>query len=187
MRKLSILSCVMVLSLGATALGQGSAADYQRANRLELLTRNKVFDFRIEPHWFDGGDKFWYRANLADGQHKFFIVDAVAGAKTPSTTQPTVSNETSAPTTQTADRPRFRNRRQTGPNSPDGKWTAFVRNGKFFIRSRATNEEFPMSKDGRPGDGYDGNFAWSPDSTNVVAMWTRDGAHRVVYLIQSSP
>ena len=188
MRRSSILPCILVLCVcGTTVFGQGSAADYQRANRLEMLTRNKVFDFKIEPHWFDGGDKFWYRADLADGQHKFFIVDAVAGSKVPSAIEPSVSGEMTGPATQPTDGSAFRRRRQFGAVSPDGKWEAFVRNGKFLLRLRDTNEEFPMSKEGRPGEGYDGNFAWSPDSTKVVAMWTRDGGHRVVYLIQSSP
>ncbi len=187
MRKLSILPCVLIFSLCTTAFGQGSAADYQRARRLQQLTTGKVFDSKIEPHWFDGNNKFWYRVDLAGGEHKFVIVDAATGDKQPATTQPAVTGETVAPATQPADRPRFRGRRQFSTVSPDGKWEAFTRNGKLFLRLRSTNDEFPLSKDGRPGDGYDGNFAWSPDSTKVVAMWTRDGAHRVVYLVQSSP
>src|SRR5580704_15751240 len=137
MRKLTILPCIVVLFFCATVFGQGSAADYQRARGLQQLTTNKVFDFKIEPHWYDGGNKFWYRVDLADGQHTFYIVDAIAGTKQPATTQPSVSDETAATTAPAADRPRFRGRRQTGPVSPDGKWEAFARNGKFFLRSRS--------------------------------------------------
>ena len=118
MRKPSILPCIMVLSLCTTVFGQGSAADYQRARSLQQLTTNKVFDFKIEPHWYDNGDKFWYRADLADGQHAFYIVDAVAGTKQPATTQPSVSGEIAASTAPAADRPRYRSRRQTGPDRP---------------------------------------------------------------------
>jgi dipeptidyl-peptidase 4 len=187
MRKLPVLSCIALFSICASVFGQGSAADYQRAHSLDQMTRGKVFDFRIEPHWFDGGNKFWYRVDLANGEHAFYIVDAVAGSKEPSAQEPTVSETaTTNPTTRPAAGQRFR-RRQFNSVSPDGKWEAFARTGKFFLRSRDGNQEIPMSPDGRPGDGYDGNFAWSPDSSHVVAMWTRDGGHRMVYEVQSSP
>src|SRR5580704_14151440 len=61
---------------------QGSSQDYQRAGHLDQLTRNKVFDFKIEPHWFDGGNKFWYRVDGHD-KREFFVVDAVNGTRHP--------------------------------------------------------------------------------------------------------
>jgi dipeptidyl aminopeptidase/acylaminoacyl peptidase len=65
------------------APAQGTAADYERASRLPQLTRDKVFKARVEPHWFDGNNRFWYRNDLAGGKHDFVLVDAVRGTREP--------------------------------------------------------------------------------------------------------
>ena len=43
-----------------------------------------------------------------------------------------------------------------------------------------------LTTDGKIADGHDGRFLWSPDSSKLLALWTRDGDHRRVHLIQSS-
>src|SRR5690348_16402963 len=73
--------------LGGLAAGacpvraQGTAADYERAARLPQLTRDKVFKARVEPHWFDGNNKFWYRNDLAGDKREFVLVDAAKGQR----------------------------------------------------------------------------------------------------------
>jgi dipeptidyl-peptidase-4 len=74
--------------------------------------------------------------------------------------------------------------RQTGV-SPDGHWTAFVRDYNVFVRS-ATGEERRLSEDGREGNAY-GRLEWAPDSRTLVAWRVAAGDRKEVYLIRSSP
>jgi len=79
-----------VLTLGAALawpllMGAQSAdvkADYERANSLASLTRNKVYDSAEAPNWIAGTNKFWYRKTVKGGT-AFVMVDAVAGMKAP--------------------------------------------------------------------------------------------------------
>ncbi len=73
--------CALAVSLPAAS--QGRKADYERAAKLPELTRNKVFNARVQPHWFDGNNRFWYRNDLAGGAREFVLVDAVAGKRAP--------------------------------------------------------------------------------------------------------
>ncbi|NQU22865.1 MAG: prolyl oligopeptidase family serine peptidase [Candidatus Nealsonbacteria bacterium] len=78
----AVLFAILILSTAA-ALGQGTRADYERADKLRELTRNKVFDTKVEPHWFADGNRFWYRNNLADDAREFVLVDATASTRRP--------------------------------------------------------------------------------------------------------
>ncbi len=60
----------------------GSAPDYQRADGLPRLLRERVFGDRVEAHWFDDGDRFWYRVAIGRGRHRFVLVDASEGRRT---------------------------------------------------------------------------------------------------------
>jgi dipeptidyl aminopeptidase/acylaminoacyl peptidase len=75
-----------------------------------------------------------------------------------------------------------------GPQSPDGKWVAVVKNGSLFLREKTSGTEQPLSDDAKPGDGYsDANIWWSPDSKNLVAMRVEAGQQHKIYTVESSP
>ena len=96
-----------------------------------------------------------------------------------------------------------------GDNSPDGKWTVFVRDHNLFLRELATTNEAQLTTDGCATNSYARNeqanraiemqydqrdpatptpeVIWSPDSKHLVAMRHQPGTDRRVYLIQSSP
>jgi hypothetical protein len=82
--------------------------------------------------------------------------------------------------------------RNRGPapsdRSPDGKWTALVRDHNVFVRSADSEdaEEIQLSTDGREGLAYE-NLAWTPDSTTLLAARTEPGDNFEVHLIESSP
>ena len=88
--------------------------------------------------------------------------------------------------------PRDRRRQRGGRDanasdtSPDGKWTAIVKDGNLFIRARDGGTEHQLSQDGRQGLAY-GNFSWSPDSSTLVAFRIEPGERKEVYLVESSP
>lgn len=89
-------------------------------------------------------------------------------------------------------RPR-RNREQEGPprtipgdKSPDGKWTAFLRDHNLFLRAE-DGKETAMTTDGAAEDRYDGPFFWSPDSKRLAATRYRHVEERTIEVIRSSP
>jgi dipeptidyl aminopeptidase/acylaminoacyl peptidase len=70
--------------------------------------------------------------------------------------------------------------------SPDGKWTALVKDHNVVIRSRDDEKEIRLSEDGKDGFAY-GRLAWAPDSKALVAFRIEPGERKEVYLIESSP
>ena len=72
--------------------------------------------------------------------------------------------------------------------SPDGKWTAFIKDHDVHVRSADGSGSDPirLSSDGNEGLAY-GWLSWSPDSTTLAAYRIEPGDHKEVYLIQSSP
>jgi dipeptidyl-peptidase 4 len=74
----------ILLALSALPLfAQGTAADYERAQSLARRTENKVFRARVEPHWLEGGDAFWYRVEVAPGKFENVHVDCATGTRKP--------------------------------------------------------------------------------------------------------
>jgi dipeptidyl-peptidase-4 len=43
----------------------------------------KLYRAKIDPHWFDHDNKFWYRLDLAKGKREFILVDAEKGSRAP--------------------------------------------------------------------------------------------------------
>jgi dipeptidyl-peptidase 4 len=84
-------------------------------------------------------------------------------------------------------RPREDRRPRRQDVSPDGRWTAFVKDHNLFLRAREGGAECPLSKDGKKDDGYTGEFHWSPDSRRLVALRRKDYEPRKIHLIESSP
>lgn len=71
--------------------------------------------------------------------------------------------------------------------SPDGKWAAVRKDRNVVLRNKQSGEEVPLSTEGTEADGYESGVFWSPDSMKLVALRTKKGDDRKVYLIESSP
>jgi dipeptidyl-peptidase-4 len=86
-------------------------------------------------------------------------------------------------------RPGSRGRRGPGARapSPDGKWSAFIKDYNLYVQNLDTEEETALTNDGTEENGYSNRFQWSPDSARLVVLRTRKGDERKVYLIESSP
>ncbi len=72
------------------------------------------------------------------------------------------------------------------PASPDGKWSAFIKDGNVFVRSMSDRAETQLSKDGSPALAY-GMLQWSPDSSALIAWRIDTATPGEVYLVESSP
>ncbi len=76
---------------------------------------------------------------------------------------------------------------RSSDRSPDGKWTAVVKEHNVFIKSREDEaKEIQLSTDGKEGLAY-GRLSWSPDSATLVAFRIEPGERKEVYLVESSP
>lgn len=71
--------------------------------------------------------------------------------------------------------------------SPDGKWTAFIKNDNVYVREVATGKEKQLSQDGTLSNYYSLYIQWSPDSKSVVSCRIRPVEKRYVYYVESSP
>lgn len=72
--------------------------------------------------------------------------------------------------------------------SPDGKWTAYIKNFNVFIKANnSKNQATQLSFDGAEGDYYSDDLAWSPDSRHLATYKVRPGQKHLIYLIESSP
>jgi dipeptidyl aminopeptidase/acylaminoacyl peptidase len=107
------------------------------------------------------------------------ISDEAAGEAYAGPLSPQAQND------QTAQRGGQRRRGGGNMRSPDGKWTAVVRDHNVFIRSD-DNNEVQLSTDGAESNSY-GRVEWSPDSKSLVAWRIEPGDIGLVYLVQSSP
>ncbi|OHB65601.1 MAG: hypothetical protein A2Y77_10950 [Planctomycetes bacterium RBG_13_62_9] len=76
--------------------------------------------------------------------------------------------------------------RSQSPDSPDGKWTAFLKDNNVFVRSKADSQEVQLSTDGAESNAY-GMFSWAPDSKALVVWRIEPDDGKEVYLIESSP
>ena len=85
-----------------------------------------------------------------------------------------------------AEKSEGRRRRSRGGEAPDNRWQAFIKDNNVWLRS-AAGEEFALTSDGTADDAYGGEFRWSPDSTQLVAIRTAKGDDRKVYYVESSP
>jgi dipeptidyl aminopeptidase/acylaminoacyl peptidase/uncharacterized protein (DUF885 family) len=73
-----------------------------------------------------------------------------------------------------------------GGRSPDGNWTAVLKDHNVFLRREGDTALIRLSDDGKGGLAY-GQISWAPDSRTLVAFRIEPGDRKEVYLIQSSP
>lgn len=71
--------------------------------------------------------------------------------------------------------------------SPDKRYTAYIKNDNVYIKEKATGHERALSNDGTPGNYYSSRLQWSPDSRCVLSCRIRPSEKRYVYYVESSP
>ena len=72
-------------------------------------------------------------------------------------------------------------------DSPDRKWTAFIRNFNVYIRSNDDKKEYQLSYDGGVGEYYSSYFRWSDDSKKLISTRVKPAEKHMIYYIESSP
>jgi dipeptidyl aminopeptidase/acylaminoacyl peptidase len=71
--------------------------------------------------------------------------------------------------------------------SPDRKWTAFIKNFNVYIRSNEDKSEYQLSFDGGTGEYYSSYFIWSGDSKKLVSNRVKPAEKHLIHYIESSP
>jgi dipeptidyl aminopeptidase/acylaminoacyl peptidase len=66
----------------ASAVAQGTRADYERADSFNARTRGLVLNVAEEPNWIGETSRFWYRKTV-EGGNQFLLVDPATQEKGP--------------------------------------------------------------------------------------------------------
>ena len=95
-----------------------------------------------------------------------------------------------SPQEQEPSQPNGRTRRGTSQRqskkSPDGHWTALLKDFNVYLRAENDEKEFQLTQDGVETNAY-GRLEWAPDSKALVGWRIEPGENKEVYLIRSSP
>ncbi len=165
----------LAAALSKAAGGQVYKADHLPFDEVEFVDDSKAIRFRA-------GDATW-RCPL----DSYECSKAKPGEAAPAATA-TATDETSSRrrrpqgSAEGSDRPAASDQIR----SPDGKWTAFVKEHNIVVRAEGKTEDIRLSTDGKAGLSY-GRISWSPDSKTLVAFRIEPGERKEVYLVQSSP
>ena len=71
--------------------------------------------------------------------------------------------------------------------SPDGKYSAYIKDNNIYIIETATGKEKQVSIDGTAGNYYSSYISWAPDSKKLAANKIRPAEKRFIYYVESSP
>ena len=85
------------------------------------------------------------------------------------------------------DRRRGGGRRGISAASPDGNWTASIKDHNVWLRNVKTNDEQALTTDGTEDDAYQLPAYWSQDSKKLVVIQVRPAEKHEIHLIESSP
>lgn len=71
--------------------------------------------------------------------------------------------------------------------SPDGRWSAEIRDHNLTLRHEPDGREVQLTEDGVPAHRYRGPIRWSPDSSALTLARVREPERRRITLVESSP
>nr|WKN37408.1 DPP IV N-terminal domain-containing protein [Tunicatimonas sp. TK19036] len=161
-------------------------ADYDQA--AAMLTGNvaKLIDNDIETYWLPDG-RLWYES-LTEDQATFVLFNPADGTKITADSREDLFEKGAV----VQEEPIFFNE----VLSPDGKYSAFIRDWNLWMREVATGEETVLTTDGVEDFGYATDNAgwrhsdapilsWSPDSKKI-ATFQQDQRHvKDMYLVRT--
>ncbi|HEY5755359.1 MAG TPA: DPP IV N-terminal domain-containing protein [Steroidobacter sp.] len=176
----ALLVALLSACIDTASAGQVDENDYARAaSFLPFNLMDKVRNSRVDPHWLDGGKRFWYWRDTAGGR-EVVLVDSATG-KRQSLAKPPGSEAKSV----------------VAPEgtvlSPDGSLAVFVREHDLWLRQMSNGAERRLTNDGEEYFAYGklvdtslraipmrrattpaspSDVEWSPDSRSILVTRT---------------
>jgi len=163
-------------------------ADYDHAAAMLGSNVTRLVDNDIRPEWLPDG-RLWYMC-LSENRAEYKLFDPVNGKKIAASTKRELFEKASA-TQPDRSRPS-----RNEVLSPDGKYSAFIRDWNLWIKEVATGQEKALTTDGIENFGYATDNAgwkksdkpiisWSPDSKKI-ATFRQDQRHvSDMYLVKT--
>ena len=189
--KLTPLFLLLVLSIGTKAQGQSirtyTNSDYDRAAAMLSGNTSKLIDNDIRAQWLPDG-RLWYRS-LTENRSEFKLFD-------PNNKQQIVANSQKELFEKGGVKSDVSRASRNEVLSPDGVYSAFIRDWNLWIRNVATGTESALTTDGIKDFGYATDNAgwkqsdrailsWSPDSKKI-ATFQQDQRHvSDMYLVKT--
>ncbi len=81
--RITLLLAAFFIVVSLSALAQGTAEDYHRADTFAQRVRGLVVRGAVQPNWIGRSNRFWYHNDLPDGRSEFVLVDPEKGRKEP--------------------------------------------------------------------------------------------------------
>ncbi len=72
-------------------------------------------------------------------------------------------------------------------DSPDGNWTAYIKEYNLYIKNNESEKEYQLSFDGAPANYYSAYINWSPDSKKIAVNKYQMNKKRFIKFMESSP
>lgn len=185
---IGLLFCTAMLQ------AQGTLEDYRRAYSLnQKFGAGKVLYSNVNPHWIEGTHSFWYVRNTEKG-NVYMLVDADKQERKELSGRAQLDSILGLPDKRVFPPSRQRHWMETDDEktanpvvSPDGKYTAYIKNHNIYVKEQQTGIEKQLSCDGTLGNYYSAYIRWSPDSKKVASCKIRPVEKRYVYYVESSP
>ncbi len=161
------------------------------------VTFHNLSDMEVELFWLDAAGNRQSYGKLAPAarreQHTFsgHVWIAVANGRTmaafEASNEPATAEIKTRAATTGEPAPRATRRTAARGQSPDDKWTAFIKDHNVHLRDLGDQKESALSTDGSAEDAYTGDFYWSPNSLKLIATRATKGQEHKVHLVESSP
>jgi len=195
--KLAPLSLLLFLLVSTLAPGQNTKtftdADYQHA--VSMMEVGNLIDNAIQPQWLPDG-RIWYQL-VTENKVEFKMFNPADGKKITATTRKELFEKASVKPESSGGLTRGYGRGfNAGVVSPDGKYSAFIRDWNLWVKEVATGKETALTTDGIKDFGYATDNAgwkhsdkailsWSPDSKKI-ATFQQDQRHvSNMYLVKT--
>jgi dipeptidyl aminopeptidase/acylaminoacyl peptidase len=144
------------------------AADHLPFDSIEFIEDAKAIQFKL-------GESTW-KYELATQE----CTRTDPGPKTDAPIEPRAGNGP-------RQRPEPDNADRASGQSPDGRWSAVIKDHNLYLHARdGVEADVQLSTDGSEDLAF-GRISWAPDSKTLVAFRITPGERKEVYLIQSSP
>ncbi len=185
-RRIAFLT-LLSLYTGISVTAQ-EPVDYLRIDTIYKLA-NKTYSPEVNANWIGDTHHFWY-SNREKGGTVFYLVNAENGEKRGFNSLDELKGQSPELWTASEEKtPAHRNAPDGKVKSPDGKWTAYVKDYNVYIAPNGAEEgrEIALSMDGTFEHAYGPRLEWSPDSRKIATLKTRQADCRRIPLIESAP